>query len=332
METFQLEDGFALGQLVKIHVGNQHWTIVVETMPQGQPKIVRSHALHLVSHLRKRLPGRSNCYGLIMAPFISPKSADICKASSLGYVDLSGNSHLNFDQVFIDIRTAQNPFHEKREIRSLFTPKAGCVLKALLTPPLHAWRVEELAKESGVSLGHVSNVRKRLLDHEWAQIADNGLQLTNPEELARAWQPSYEPRPLERKTYYTVLHGETLESAVRSALSEAGLGEHAVLSSFSAAHWIAPYARQGTHFFYADPVGTNVLQHHLQLEELVQGANVVIENPLEDDLFKKRIEPSPGIWCSDLVQTWLDLSATGERGREAAEHFMTQKLLPEWTI
>jgi len=243
---------------------------------------------------------------------------------------LAGNAYLSFDQVFIDIRTAQNPFREKRELRSLFTPKAGRILEVLLTPPLRAWKVEELAKETRVSLGHVSNVRRRLLDREWARVDDTGLRLTRPEELARAWQDAYEPRPRKRKKYYSILHGEEMEKALRAALADAGAGEHAVLSSFSAARWIAPYARQATHFFYADTVGEEVLRRHLQLTLTTQGENVVVEEPREADIFERRFEPASGIWCTGLVQTWLDLNATGERGREAAEHLLAHKLLAAW--
>lgn len=318
-----------LDLLADVRVGEQGWTIVVEWKHSGQPRLVRNGVLQLESYLR-HLPQTKRCYGVLMAPFISDVSARICTEGGMGYADLAGNAHLSFDHVFIDIRTGENPFREKRELRSLFTPKAGRILKVLLTPPLRAWKVEALSKETGVSLGHVSNVRKRLLDMEWGETDDSGLRLTKPEELAKAWQDAYEPHLVRRTGHYTVLHGEQLETAIRSALAEAGAGERAVLSSYSAAHWIAPYARQGTHFFYADDVGTDILRRHLQLEPAPRGENVVIAEPRENDIFTQRIAPVSGIWCTGLVQTWLDLSAAGERGIEAAEHLLQHKLMPEW--
>jgi len=315
--------------LAEVRTGDRRWTLVLEGKRSGQPRIIRNAVLQLESYL-SHLPQDKRCYGVLLVPFISEKSARICTEAGMGYADLAGNAHLSFDQVFIEIRTAQNPFREKRELRSLFTPKAGRVLGVLLTPPLRAWKVEELAKETGVSLGHVSNVRRRLLDREWARADDAGLRLTKPEELARSWQDAYESRARKRKKYYTVLHGEEMERALRAALAEAGAGEHAVLSSFSAARWIAPYARQATHFFYADAVGEEVLRQHLQLSPTTQGENVVVEEPRETDVFERRIEPVSGIWCTGLVHTWLDLNATGERGREAAEHLLKHKLLTVW--
>ena len=112
--------------------------------------------------------------------------------------------------------------------------------------------------------------------------------------------------------------------------AKAGKGEHAVLSSYSAARWFAPFARQVTQFFYADKSGAEVLKQHLHLQSVARGENVVILEPREDDVFSGRLEAAPGIWCSGLVQTWLDLSVAGERGREAADHLMREKLLPSW--
>ena len=276
------------------------------------------------------LPGNAPRYGVLFAPFLSEASARVCTEAGIGYADLAGNARLAFDQVFIEKHGADNPFRVKRHLRSLFTPKAGRVLRVLLTPPLRAWKVTELQEAAGVSLGQVSNVRKLLLDREWAVVSDTGLRLSKPEELARAWQNFYEPRPLNRETAYTLLHGQALEGAMRAALAEAGKGAHAVLASYSAARWFAPYARQATQFFYADKQGAEILKRHLQLQPVSRGENIVVLEPREDDAFSGRVEVALGIWCSGLVQTWLDLSVAGERGNEAAKHLLQEKLLPAW--
>jgi hypothetical protein len=266
----------------------------------------------------------------MVAPFLSEESTRLCTEAGIGYADVAGNARLTFDNVFIELHVADNPFRAKRHLRSLFTAKAGRVLRVLLTPPLRAWKVTELAEAAAISLGQVSNVRKLLLDGEWAVLSDAGLRLSKPEGLARAWQSSYEPRPRNRETDYTLLHGEALDVAMRSALADAGRGAHAVMASYSAARWFAPYARQATQFFYADEQGEEVLRRHLQLQKVLRGENVVLLEPHEDDVFSARVEAAPGVWCSGLVQTWLDLSVAGERGDEAAEHLLREKLLPAW--
>ncbi len=316
-------------RVVQVTAGDRPWTLVVEEKRLGQPREVRMAVMQLERYL-KHLPKNEAHYGLLLAPFISEESAKICIEAGIGYADLAGNARLAFDQIFIETRGADNPFREKREKRSLFSPRAAQVLRVLLTPPLRAWKVTKLAEEAGVSLGQVSNVRKMLLDREWAVASDAGLRLSKPEEVARAWQSSYEPRPRSRETAYTLLHGEALDSAMRAALAEAGNGEHAVLASYSAARWFAPYTRQATQFFYADKQGAEILKRHLQLQSVSRGENVVVLEPREDDVFSSRVEAAPGIWCSGLIQTWLDLTVAGERGGEAAEHLLREKLLPAW--
>ena len=103
-----------------------------------------------------------------------------------------------------------------------------------------------------------------------------------------------------------------------------------MLASYSAAQWLAPYARQATQYFYADQQGAEILKRHLQLQTVQRGENVVVLEPREDDVFSGRVEAAPGIWCSGLMQTWLDLSVAGERGGEAAEHLLQETLLPGW--
>ena len=314
--------------LVEVETGGRPWKLVVEANPNGQPREVRGGLLQLQRYL-DQTPGKQ-CYGVMVSPFLSAESARLCIEAGVGYADLAGNARLSFDQVFIELRTADNPFRVKRQLRSLFTAKAGRVLRVLLTPPMRAWKVTELNAAAGVSLGQVSNVRKLLLDREWAVASDEGLQLSKPEELARAWQGSYEMRPESREAAYTLLHGEALDAAMRAALTEAGNGEHAVLASYSAARWYAPYARQATQFFYADKVGADILKRHLELQPVARGENIVLIEPREDDVFSGRVEAAPGIWCSGLVQTWLDLSVAGERGNEGAERLLQDKLLPAW--
>lgn len=314
--------------LVELEAGERPWVLVVEGKQHGQPREVRSGLLQLQRFL-DQTPGKPG-YGVMVAPFLSAESARLCTEAQVGYADLAGNARLSFDQVFIELQAADNPFRTRRHLRSLFTAKAGRVLRVLLTPPLRAWKVTELQAAAGVSLGQVSNVRKLLLDREWAVASDAGLRLSKPEKLARAWQSSYEPRPQHRETAYTLFHGAALDDAMRAALAEAGKGEHAVLASYSAARWYAPYARQATQFFYADKQGAEILQRHLQLQPMSRGENVVVLEPREDDVFSARVEAAPGIWCSGLVQTWLDLSVAGERGGEAAAHLLREKLLPAW--
>jgi hypothetical protein len=99
-----------------------------------------------------------------------------------------------------------------------------------------------------------------------------------------------------------------------------------MLASFSAAQWLAPYARTNTLYFHGDHKGLSVLQERLALSSPARGENVVISQIKDDGLFRDAVEPVPHLLCTSPVQTYLDLYIAGERGKEAAEHLREEKL------
>jgi hypothetical protein len=151
------------------------------------------------------------------------------------------------------------------------------------------------------------------------------LSLTELDALLDAWRGAYEPPAGIQLRFYTTLHGGALEKAARKALG-ANKDGNAMFASFSAAHWFAPYARTGSEFFYADEAGVKMLQDALKLSSTPKGENVVVTQLKDLGLFRDRIEPALGVLCTSPVQTYLDLAAAGERGREAAEHLRRERL------
>lgn len=329
----RISGGYRPDIVLTMNVGDQHWEWLVECRLNGQPREIRGVIPLMKSALVE--PGKGNRYALFAAPFLSEESRRLCAEAGLGYVDMAGNVHVSFDQVFIDVKAQDNPFKEKRSLRSLFTAKAGRVLRMLLTPPLRSWKVKDLELASGVSLGEVSNVRKLLLDREWAEVSRDGIQIKKPEALLLAWRASYEGEYLSEETFSTTIREEAFDAAFRKALEESSNGAHVVLTSYSAAQWYASYAHQGSLYVYADSEGKEILKQYLGLRPVEGGGvegggNVIVLEPREDDVFDGRVEVVPGIWCAGVIQTWLDLGIAGERGIEAADFLLKRKLLPEW--
>lgn len=302
--------------------GRQH-SLVAEVQSSGQPRHVRSTLLSLRAYV-DRQPG--SVTPILIAPYLSAQAQEMCRASDVAFLDLEGNARLAFGTFFISRQVAKKPVTERRELRSLFKPKSAQVLKVMLRDPARTWRVVELAEAAGVSLGHVSNVRHNLLDREWAQLADEGAYLAAPDALLDAWREAYEPPAGQRLAFYTTLHGASFEDAVRAHASSAHGTGLTALASFSAAQWLAPYARTGTHYFYADQAGLEGLQSSLKLSSASKGDNVVVTVLDDPGLFMDTIEPVQGLVCTSPVQTYLDLAQAGERGREAADHLRQERL------
>lgn len=313
--------------VLPVEIAGQEWQLICEFKAQAQPRQVRTTALELKDYLSVLKDAFT--YPVILAPYISPQSAEVCKQTGVGYADFAGNCLIAFSNVYIEQSGVANPNVEKRELRSVFSPKSARIIKALLADPSRLWRVAELAQATGTSLGQVSNVRNSLVNKEWATIGTDGLRLTKPAEVLNAWRTAYKQKSI-RKRYYSLLHGENLEGLIKTALLDAGQGAHALLASFSAARWLSPYARYSSQIFYADETGEHLLKERLQLQPVSKGENVVIEIPNDDAIFAERIEAAPGIWTTGLIQTYLDLAASGERGAEAAEHLRQTRIEPLW--
>ncbi len=314
--------------VLPVEVGNEHWRLIGEIKMQAQPRQIRMAVLELKDYLNTL--GDPRAYPVLLASYISPNSAEICRQAGVGCADLAGNCHLMFGNVFIERSGVSNPQVEKRGLRSVFSPKSARILRALLRDPDKAWKVADLAEATGTSLGQVSNVRKALLDQEWAKIESDGLRLVRPNAVLDAWSTAYTKRGSRRTGYYTPLLGDNLDGQIKVALADAGQGAHAVLAAFSAARWLAPFARYPSQMFYADEVGESVLREHLQLVPVSKGENVVIERLEDDGVIADRIEAAPGYWTTGLVQTFLDLTQFGERGIEASAHLRQTKIDSLW--
>lgn len=313
-----------LDMVIGLSVNGQSWTLAVEVKSNGQPRNLRA-ALHQMRELRQ---GEGQDWvPILIAPYLSPEARRLCIEDGVGYLDLHGNARLAFGQIYIEREVEGAPPAERRDMKSLFRPKSAQVLRVLLRDPRRPWRVADLAEAADVSLGHVSNVRRALLDRDWARVAEDGLVVTDPDGLLDAWAEAYEAPAGQRLRYYTTLHGAALQQAVRGAVRAATEGEgNAILASFSAAAWLAPYGRHASQFLYCDPGGLDHVTAELMLEPTGKGENVVIAVLADDGLFRDAISPAEGIRCTSAVQTWLDLTASGERGREAAAHLRQEML------
>ncbi|WP_407935364.1 hypothetical protein [Cupriavidus alkaliphilus] len=309
--------------VARLLVDGREQLLICEYKSNGQPRYARSALLELRNYVAQRAPQATPVF---IAPYLSPAVRQLCAEMGVGYLDLEGNARIAFGGVFIERMVADKPAAEQRELKSLFRPKSAQVLRAMLREPHRAWRVTELSEISGVSLGHVSNVRNGLIDREWASASDDGLILSAPDALLDAWRDSYTPPAGERLRFYTPLHGSALEGAARSTLGTQDGQGHAAFASFSAAQWLAPYGRTGTHYFFADEDGLHKLQAALKLSTVSKGENVVVTVPKDLGLLADTLEPAPGAICTSPVQTYLDLSIAGERGAEAAEHLRQERL------
>lgn len=319
--------------IVDVVFGEKRFHILVEMKQMGEPRYIRNaiaQVRNVIFHHHDKRPSIFNgdLVPLIISTYLSPQAQAICKQEAISYLDLFGNAHIKFDGIFIDHQVAEKPKTEIRSLKSLFSPKAAQVIKVLFAEPQKAWRVVDISESSGVSLGHVSNVRKQLVDREWVSEEEGGIVLSEPAEVLNSWRESYQDPSIKLVRTYSHLSQDELTKRVAQSLTVSEQ-EHPglILSHNSAAQWIAPFVRDGLVTFYSKIDNYEQVKSQLNLTEVHKGANVIFRIVDSDLVFIDAIEPVPGTYCTSPIQTYLDLWIGNERNHEAAEFLRKEELV-----
>jgi hypothetical protein len=308
--------------LLKLVLPAGELKLVIEVAENGQPRIARL----AVNQLQRYLPTIPNAYGVFVAPYISPRAAEICTREGVGYIDLAGNCRLSFDGVFIERQGIPNPSSEKRSLRSLYSPKATRVLRVLLSAPGKCWRVKELSDEARVSFGQVSNVKKLLLDREWIRESKQGLALVEPEQLLTEWAQNYNFRRNQTHDFYSLKPIADIESDLAQICREANL--RYALTGFSGAARLAPMVRYQRASAFVEGWKDD-LATALDLKSVASGANVNLLNPYDEGVFYGSRLIS-GLQVASPIQLYLDLLTFRGRGEEAAKAILEKEIRPAW--
>jgi hypothetical protein len=329
LETFAKDDGNGYSQkfgipttirpdlMAEVRTSGRLWTILAETKLRGQPQHIRNATLQLDRYL-SLLPEKFHRYGIVLAPYISQESARICEEARLGYADLAGNARISFDNVYIETSSADNPFRERKEVNSLFAPRACRVLRLLLQGPLRSWKTVELAKEANVSVGWVSAVRRQLVVREWA-ISDShsrGFRVSNPNALLDAWAAIDDWKARTEVREYSLLLSDATEIA-KSLRGFFSNRRHAFTNWF--AGWLRhPYTVPQIVTAYVDDFpDQRAVEEHLLARRVEDGGRLWLAKPSDPGVFLRSQSVQEFTLASD-VQIYLDLLTAGARGDEQA--------------
>ncbi len=322
-------DGNTLGPdfVLRLRRPNGPKTILFEVKNNGQPR----EALRAIHQIQDYLKNYSNSYGVLVAPYISDRAAEICQKANIGVLDLAGNCRLAFDEVFIEYKGVPNPFNIRRDLRTLFSPKSSRVLRVLLNQPKKTWTVQELSKEASVSMGQVSNV-KNLLDYrEWISVSKEGIKLTEPKELLTEWvshysyirdnfiEPFYSLKSFEEQM--NVLAGNSVGTKVL------GFNNRFALTGYAGANFIFPYVRSHTVSLYVDDVEFWIPR--LGLKRVESGDNVFLVKPYDEGVFYN-CQYFKNVPIVSSIQLYLDLITMGGRGKDGAEALFNEVIIKQW--
>jgi hypothetical protein len=296
--------------------------LIAEVKSSGQPRLARE-AVNQILRYKDKI---SDAYFVFIAPYISPRAADICLSEGIGYLDLSGNCLLSFDKIFIQKKDYPNQFKEKRDLKSLYAPNAERLLRVLLCNPGKKWKIKELADESGVSLGQASNVKKVLFDRELVSGEWGGFSLKEPAALLREWTENYDYRKNEVQEFYSLKSVTDIENTLADYCNNRKIKY--ALTGFSGAARIAPAVRYKKAMVYAADLAEEAFSE-LSLKAVKSGGNLLLFIPYDDGVFYGLSRVNE-IQVASEIQLYLDLHGFRGRGEEAAQMLYERILEKAW--
>ena len=301
---------------------DQEKEFFIELTTLGTPKRIRN----AVNQLYVILNDTPEAYGIVIAPYISNRSAQICKEANVGYVDLSGNFWISFDSIFLSQENMPNKYPVETSLSNLYAPKSERVLRVLLTNPYKVWKTKALAEEADISLGMITHIRRRLEEEEWVEKQDVGFNLSNPEALLKDWAEHYDFQKHERNDFYTMSPLIEAESRVCKICEETNI--NSALTGFSAANRLAPMVKGQKSTIY---VSRDILEigKEVNFKPVDTGANISLIKPYDSGVFWERVKHQD-VQIATPIQVYLDLKQIRGRGEEAAEFLFTEVIQQGW--
>ena len=307
---------------VDLLINDQKKPLFIQLKSLGTPKNIQDAVNQLLVILNK-VP---NAYGIVIAPFISSRSAKICNDANVGYIDLSGNFRINFDNIFLSQQNMPNQYPVETSLTNIYAPKSSRVLRVLLTFPNKIWKTTELAEEANISLGMITHIRRRLEEETWIKNHESGFSLSNPGGLMRDWDTHYDFNDHVRYDFYTLESLSAVENKISDICEEAKI--LSALTGFSAATRLAPMVKgqRSTIFINQD---IHRIAKEAKLKPVESGANISLIKPYDRGVFWNR-DKDGDAYIATPTQVYLDLKQMRGRGDEAAEFLFTEVIQKTW--
>ncbi len=265
-------------------------------------------------------------YPVIIAPFISELGKQTCKKIGVGFLDLSGNAYIDINSFYMEIEGKPNKFKTKRELATLFSPKAERALRfdLLKTWPEGKWAgtYRDIATEVLISLGQVVKVNKKLDELEFWIEESKGVKTLDRTKLLNTWRENYNFERNIKVSLYSMENTPKIEERIAEFCSKRTISYAFTL--FSGANRIAPFTRYNMASSYFSG-NVDELKKTLDLKEVSSGANVIILKPYDDGIYYG-VQEVRSLKVVSPVQLYLDLYNYKGRGREQAEFLREQVL------
>ena len=262
---------------------------------------------------------------LVAVPHMGEAGARVCSEEGVGYLDLSGNAHLEAPGLHIHVEGRPRRFTRRGRPSSPFAPKSSRVARTLLLYPDQWWSQKNLALETRLGAGFVSRIVRRLEDDDLLERdASRRVRPRSPDLLLEAWRQTYDFMKHEILALHVAArNGPELMERIAKVLVSAGLS-HAFTGLASAWAYERFASFRLVALYVDEPLDAPWLDR-LGARPVDRGANLWLVSP-GDEGFRDGESTIDGYRCVSAVQTYLDLGVQLERSKEAAQRLRQNQL------
>ncbi len=243
---------------------------------------------------------------VVVSPFVSPETVQLCADRGVGCMDLAGNCRVCFGTVYIAEGGHRNTVVRKRRRPAVFsatTPISSAILRRLVQDVQKPWKLKYLAEALGCSIGLVHKVKTFLCDQLWAEPTRDGIRLTNVPGLMNSWAREYAVSQQAVRRFRTDMTPDQLEWRVNEVRSRSGI--RCWLTAASAAAHYAEAPRPDVFHGHIYPFRVNDFARECGLTEVAEGGNVVLHLVEQNVCLADAVEINGSLLVSP-VQMFLD--------------------------
>ncbi len=256
---------------------------------------------------------------VVVAPYISDRTAAVCIDKGIGYFDYSGNCYFVGHSIYLSEKGNKNIVPQKRKADTIFEKSSivsSKILRMIFTDINKCWRIKYLSEDVKCSIGQVSKVINYLQENAWIEKTKGGYKLSDPEGLIKEWSNIYGKKETRSFFVYGLDTPAVMEKKIAGMKNEMGIDCY--LTGFSGGVRYTPVVRYNKVHVYMYPEDIAEAMDYLGLKEVESGSNVTIYC-LDNDSFIKDAKEIDGYKVVSPVQIYLDAMQLKGRGEELAE-------------
>ncbi len=316
VQKYEVQDGFIAN--IEL-VDGYEFTLIVYVMQEAYPAQVMEKI--------RSIPNENKEYPVIVAPYISDITAEICEKNKIGYVDYAGNALFCGHSIYLSEKGNKNVNPNRRGLVSVFERSAeisSLILREIFYDISKVWKLKYLSEKVGCSIGQVSKVKDFLCRNAWAEMTSDGIKILKPEEILAEWSRVYGKKVPEIYACYSLDKPADVEKKLMCMKEQTDIDYY--LTGFSGGVRYAPVVRYNKVHVYISWEDIKEALTFLKCKQAPDGQNLIIY-PIGESCCIKDAHKENGFSVVSPVQIYLDCMQIKGRGEEMAEAVMRKEIL-----